>query len=202
MCAGSGIQIKMPSLTCRTRLPLPVADAARPARPDLNSGVASLGLHGISPVKRNQRSWLPRCRSLRARVSDPLASGDLVRGFDVSRRFALGTDRVHRHSLRIDHQLGCIRYGLVATVDCHIQWTGRKACGRAEGPRRQHGLREVETEEIAGAIWLRGRKATPYQGHANGRQQQTAYFDHQGLPKRVTPHIRQSMMHGGQFQRI
>src|SRR4029077_10778945 len=142
-------------------LPLPITDAARPARPDLNPGIEGLRIERIALVMGEFRSC-HETRRRRAEVGDTGAGSDglecgLGRGLGLSLQFGLEL------SLGLGGRLGNGVHGVVAAIDGDVERTRRKAGGWAEWFRRKNRRGKVEAEELVGTVFVRDRQTAPYQ---------------------------------------
>src|ERR1700694_5152994 len=115
-------------------LPLPVADAARLARPDLNPGIEGLRIERIAMVAGKLRSR-HETRRRRAEGGDTGGgNGGLERGLG---RDLGGLEFEFELSLGLGGRFGNGVHGVAAAIDGDIERTRRKASRRAERFRRK-----------------------------------------------------------------
>src|SRR3984957_8598463 len=130
-------------------LSLPAADAAGPARPDLNPGIEGLGIERIAAMSCQLRSDRA-ARFLRMHNSGPL---DRDCGFGLGFGAYLGFNASFWFH-------ACLRIG-AAAVDAHIKRTRREPRGGPERLWRKHCAGKIKVEELIGTILIRNRKPVP-----------------------------------------
>src|ERR1700722_2079734 len=135
-------------------LPLPVADAARLTRPDLNPGIEGLRIQRTALVSGKLRSRL-ETRRRRAEVGDSGGGSDgLECGLGRDLR---GLEFEFELSLGLGGRFGNGVHGVAAAIDGDIERTRRKATRRAERFRRKNRGGKVEAEELVGTVFVRDR---------------------------------------------
>src|SRR5580700_4064171 len=147
------------------RLSLPVADAARSARPDLDSGIEGLGIERTGVASSEPGSGRT-VRRLRAHNSG-LADGN--RGFGFG--FSAGL------------------HACTALVDADVQRTRRESASRPQRLWREHGPRQVKAEEFVRTVWVSDRQTAPGQKRRAQDGTEIIPRDHGGLlkyPKQAT----------------
>ena len=138
-CREGEVQI-MAALADRPATPvswtLPVADAARPARPDLYPRIERLRIERIAVAARTERGRGPR----RAVSSRPDARLSRLRNGTLGNSFRV---RGRRRRRAFGGSLG-----QGPDDRCELG-------GRPERPRRQHGLRQVEAQKFVRLVFVR-----------------------------------------------
>src|ERR1700676_786269 len=159
--------------SARHALPLPVADAARLAGPDLHASVEGLRIEWIAMVTGELRSS-DNARRLRLPTGKRGgANGGNTGGMNNDLRLDPGLGRGFCTGLR----------ALAAAIDGHIKRPRREASGRPKRLRRKHRCGKVQAKELDGAVFVRERQTAPRQhGRANDSAENVPR-DHEGLLK-------------------
>src|SRR5579863_1748636 len=142
-------------------LSLPVADAARFAGPDLNSGIEGLGVDGIAKLTGELRT-----RQL------ALRHGALVDDTGVA-----------NHDLGLDRGFASRLDAVASAIDGHIKRARREAGGRTQRLGRKHRPGKVQAKEFVRTVFVRRRQTAPrHYNHANSNNEHIPQ-GHRGLLK-------------------
>src|SRR5947209_325978 len=158
-------------------LSLPVADAARSARPHLNPGGHRLGIERIVVLTRQPD--LPSWKRLRApEMCDPWLRLGMRLGVNFG---PVERDLGARHvNSGVTDMFGAGLRALAAMIRLGLDGNGRKRSRRTERLRRKHGLRKVEAQKLVGTVLIRaGRTARCQQQSASAEHD--LLQDHRGL---------------------
>src|ERR1700731_702269 len=152
-------------LAMTKELPLPVADAPRPAGPDLNPRVEGLRVQRIAVPSRQPGS---NCgaRLLRPYMCDP--------GFGNHDPFGLD-------DLGIGHPLRAS--ALASAIGLCLDLDRREFGSRPERLRRKQRLGKIEAKELVGTIFIRDRSAAPCQQRRTDHGEANIFQDHSKPPE-------------------
>src|SRR5229473_3226778 len=174
-----------PATRCSIVLPLPIADAARLARPDLNPGIARFRIERIAVTLRELGSDRA-ARFLRADMRD-CNVGNRDCGLRNSDLETPGNSDPGIGP-RFDARARAVASGVGSCLDRNRREFGT----RPKRFRRKHRLGKVEAEELVGTVLIRLRRTAPRQQHSANRGRQNRFQNHvmsAEMLVRTTPHV-------------
>jgi len=177
-----------PATGCSIVLPLPIADAARLARPDLNPCIARFRIERIAVTLRELRSDRA-ARFLRADMRDcDVGSSHL----EIPGNSDPGIGPRFRAGLRTRTVASGIGSWIGSSIGSCLDRNRCEFSRRPKRFRRKHRLGKVEAEELVGTVLICLRRTTPRQQHSANCGRQNSFQNHVRFAEMLgstTPHV-------------